>query len=72
MKQTDGILWDESGPRLDMTASQMRNSGQGGPLRVLHISDLNPETHLAWCLPRATMIRIGIWFIWRAICPNRG
>jgi hypothetical protein len=71
MKQTNGVLWDEAGPRLKMTSSLMRNGDGDGPLRVLYISDLNPETHLAWCFPRSAMIRIGIWFIWRAIWPNQ-
>ncbi len=71
MKQTNGVLWDEAGPRLEMTSSLMRNGDGGGPLRVLHISDLNLETHLTWCFPRSAMIQIGIWFIWRAIWPNQ-
>lgn len=63
MKETNGVLWDPSGPRLAIT-----NRGDGGPYsHVLNIQDLNPHRDFSWAFSRWDMARIGIWFIKRAI-----
>lgn len=63
MNETNNVLWAKEGPRLEMT----RQAQQGPYSHVLHISDLNPEAHLKWCFSRWGMIRIGWWFIRRAL-----
>lgn len=63
MNESNGILWDRYGPRLEMT-------NQGGDAEhryFLRIGDLNPERDFCWCFSRWTMVRIGWWFIRRAI-----
>jgi len=63
MKESNGVLWDSTGPRLEM-----KRADKTGPhSHVLHIGDLNPEINVKWAFSRWQMIRIGMWFIRRAI-----
>lgn len=63
MKETNKVLWDRHGPRLEMN-----NTGGDPEFRyLLRISDFNPELDVNWCFSRWTMIRIGFWFIRRAV-----
>lgn len=63
MRETNGVLWDKYGPRLEM----VRAKKDGDYSHVLHISDLNPQLEVKWAFSRWTMVRIGLWFIRRAI-----
>ena len=67
MKESNGILWHPTGPRLEM--NRVGDSGEYS--HALRISDLNPELDVTWCFSRWTMIRIGFWFIRRAIFARR-
>lgn len=63
MNEKNGVLWDPFGPRLEMT-------NQGGDKRYsycLNIQDLNPPRNFNWCFSRWQMIKIGWWFIRRAL-----
>ncbi|UWR31354.1 hypothetical protein K3758_07575 [Sulfitobacter sp. W002] len=63
MKENNGVLWSREGPRLEM-----KYQGGNPEYRyVLHINDLNPELDICWCFDRWTMVRIGLWFIRRAL-----
>ncbi|WP_238368305.1 hypothetical protein [Mesobacterium pallidum] len=63
MKESNGILWHQSGPRLELT----RTTADPAYRYALRISDLNPEADITWSFSRWTMIRIGFWFIRRAV-----
>lgn len=63
MKETNGVMWDHHGPRLQMT----KKCGDPAFRYVLNIRDLNRNRDFNWCFSRWTMIRIGFWFIRRAI-----
>lgn len=63
MQETNKILWDRHGPRLEMT-----NRGGDPKYRyALNIRDLNPPRDFTWCFSRWQMIKIGLWFVRRAI-----
>lgn len=63
MKETNKVLWDRCGPRLEI-----KNRGGNPEYRyVLNIQDQNPPRDFNWCFSRWTMIRIGFWFIRRAV-----
>lgn len=65
MKERNKVLWCRTGPRLAMT-----NRGPGRPSDyqfALNIQDLNPTRNFTWCFSRWQMVRIGLWFIRRAL-----
>ncbi len=65
MKLSNGVMWNPTGPRLEM---QNRGKDCEAEYRYcLHIDDQNPAASMTWCFSRWTMIRIGLWFIARAV-----
>lgn len=72
MNESNGILWHSTGPRLEMTRNKSNKDLEYA--RVLHISDLTPHfkvhSDLKWAFSRWDMIRIGWWFMRRAIWPT--
>ena len=71
MNWNNGVLWHETGPRIEATASPMRNGDNGGPLRCLKINDLNPQIEMTWALTRSEMLQVGVWFLLRAFFPTK-
>jgi len=61
---SNGVLWDGPGLRLEI----QRVIGTSD--RFLKLDDLNPETQIRRRLSRMDTIRIGLFFIWRAIFAN--
>lgn len=60
-----GVLWDRYGPRLEMTR-EPKGTDPRYAYR-LKIGDLNPLADVTWCFSRWQMVKIGIWFIRRAL-----
>lgn len=61
LKYSNGVLWDGPGMRLEI------QKVNGSPDRFLKMDDLNPEVAIRRRVTRMDLVRIGAFFIWRAL-----
>jgi hypothetical protein len=64
-------LWRESGLRIAVLKSPMRNGGSGGPFRIMEIGDLNPQWDQKVLLTRGECALLGLFLLVRAVFPSK-